>query len=91
MASTNTVSHIKITQAGLISLLVTVVGQVVAFVPSIASDQEILISAGSTVIAAVFMVVNSIHALAGSKVVAAQVAAPAVLASAAAPVPPVVP
>jgi hypothetical protein len=76
LTSTDVVSHIKITSAGLTALLVTVVGQVIAFVPSLASDQQILISAGSTAIAAVFLVANAVHALAGSKAPAALLGEP---------------
>jgi hypothetical protein len=67
MTTTNPVSHIKITQAGLIALLATIVGQLVAFIPNLAGDQQILISAGSAAIGAVFMIANAIHALATSK------------------------
>lgn len=82
LTSTDAVSHIKITQASLLALFTTIVGQLVAFVPSLASKEQILISAGSTAIAAVFLVANAVHALAGSKSPAVPVAEP---------VPPVVP
>lgn len=62
-----TISHFKITQASLISALTFIVGQVVAFVPNLASDQQVLISAGTAVISAVFLIANSVHALASSK------------------------
>ena len=70
MTSTGSVSHIKITQAGLIALFVTVGGMGVAFVPSLSSIEQIVISAGSTLIAAIFLVVNSVHAIAGTRPVA---------------------
>lgn len=61
------VTHLKITQASLISALTFVVGQVVAFVPTLGTDKQNLISAGSTAIALGFIIANSIHALASSK------------------------
>ena len=61
------VSHLKITQAGLVSALTFVVGQLAAFVPSISAAQQVLVSAGTAVIAAVFLIANAIHALASSK------------------------
>ena len=62
-----TISHFKITSASLISAFTFAVGQVVAFVPQFGPDKQNLISAGSAVIAAVFLVSNAIHSLASSK------------------------
>lgn len=61
------IGHLTITQAGLVSALTFVVGQLVAFVPSLGTDKQNLISAGSAVIAAVFLVANAVHHLADSK------------------------
>lgn len=60
-------SSLKITQTDLIAALTWVVGQVVAFVPSLGTDKQDLISAGSTIIVAVFLVAKAIHAIADSK------------------------
>lgn len=60
-------SKIHITQGEILAALTFVVGQVVAFVPSIASDQEILISAGSSVVAAVLAIAHAIRYAADSK------------------------
>ncbi|MBV9805230.1 MAG: hypothetical protein JO130_18675 [Solirubrobacterales bacterium] len=62
------ISHLRIAQAGVVALLTTIIGQVVAFVPAFAPDKQILVSAASTVIAAVFLVANAIHALIATKV-----------------------
>jgi hypothetical protein len=75
------VSHIRITQAGLIALLTTIVGQVVAFVPAFGPDKQDLISAGSAVIAAAFLLANGVHALASSNVNAKDVEAGAIAAA----------
>ena len=48
-------------QAHLIAVLTFAVGQVVAFVPSLAQNQADLISGGTTVIAAVIAVVSVAH------------------------------
>ena len=56
------VSHYKITQAGLISAFTFIVGQLVAFVPSLGTDKQNLISAGSAAISAAFLIANAIHA-----------------------------
>lgn len=66
-------NHLKVTQAGLVSLLTTIVGQLVAFVPAFGPDKQILISAGSSLIAAGFLVANSVHHLADSNVSAKDV------------------
>jgi energy-converting hydrogenase Eha subunit A len=68
MTSTDPVSHIKITKAGLIALATTVIGQLVAYVPSFAPDKQTLISLTSAAIAFAFLLANGIHALAGSNV-----------------------
>jgi hypothetical protein len=60
-------SHLTITQAGLVSLLTSVVGQVVAFVPNLRGDAPVIISAGSFVIGVGFLIANAIHHLADSK------------------------
>lgn len=61
-------SHLKVTQAGLVSLLTTIAGQVVAFVPAFAPDKQLLISAGSSAISAAFLLANAGHHLADSNV-----------------------
>jgi hypothetical protein len=66
-------SHLPITQASLVSALTFIVGQLVAFVPAFGPDKQLLISAGSSVIAAVFLVANAIHHLAASNVSAKDV------------------
>lgn len=50
-----------------VAVLTFIVGQLVAFVPSIAPAQEKLISGGSTVIAAGLAIGGAIHHLASSK------------------------
>lgn len=69
----SSVSHIKISQAGLISAVTFIIGQIVAFVPAFGPDKQALISAGTAVISAVFLVANAIHALASSNVSARDV------------------
>lgn len=61
-------SHLSITKASLTSALTFIVGQLVAFVPAFGPDKQALLSAGSAVIAAVFLVANAIHKLADSHV-----------------------
>jgi hypothetical protein len=63
-------SHLSIKQSGLTSLFVMIVGQLVAFVPAFGPDKQALIAAGTTVIAAVFLIANAIHAVVASKVTA---------------------
>lgn len=60
-------SHLNVTQAGVTSLLVAIVGQVVAFVPSLANSQQVLVSAGSFGIAVAFLIANAVHHLASSR------------------------
>lgn len=74
-------SHIKVTQAGLIALFTTIVGQVVAFVPAFGPDKQLLISAGSSAISAAFMLANAGHHLADSNVSARDVEAGAIAAA----------
>jgi hypothetical protein len=71
-------SHFSITQASLITALTFVVGQLAAFVPAFGPDKQMLISAGSAAISAVFLIANSIHKLADSNVNPKQVEARAV-------------
>jgi hypothetical protein len=68
VTTTDTPGHVKITSAGLTALLVTVVGQLVAFIPTFAPYKAVLISAGTAVIAAAWLLANARHALAGSNV-----------------------
>lgn len=75
------VSHLKVTQAGLVSLATTIVGQVVAFVPAFAPDKQILISAASAGIGFAFLVANAVHHLADSNVSARAVEAGAIQAA----------
>lgn len=70
--------HFSITQAAVTSAVTFVVGQLVAFVPSLSNDQEILISLGSSLVAVAFLVANAIHAHAS--VTAAPVASAPVVA-----------
>jgi hypothetical protein len=72
------VSHLSITKASLTSALTFVVGQLVAFVPAFGPDKQALISAGTAVIAAVFLIANAIHKLADSNVDPKQIEAHAV-------------
>ena len=74
-------SHLKVTQAGLVSALTFIVGQAVAFVPAFGPDKQALISAGTAVISAVFLVANAIHHLADSNVSARDVEAGAIAAA----------
>lgn len=62
-----TIGHYSITRATLIAAFTTVVGQLIAFLPSLGPDKQNLISAGSIVISAAFVLGNAIHALASSK------------------------
>lgn len=66
-------SHLKITQAGLVALATTIIGQLVAFVPAFAPDKQVLISAASGAISAAFLIANAIHKLADSNVSASDV------------------
>lgn len=68
--------HFSITQASAISAFTFVVGQLVAFVPSMGPDKQNLISAGSALIAAVFLIANAIHAHAVTPAVAVHAVAP---------------
>lgn len=79
-----TKTHFSITQASVTAGFVWIVGQAVAFVPSISNDQQILVSAGSAVIAAIFLVANAVHKLADSNVSATDVKAGAIDAAQAA-------
>lgn len=81
-------SHLTITQAGLTSLVVMMIGQLVAFVPSLAPLQQLLISIAATAVSLGFLVANAIHKMADAKTAAAAVAAPAAVAQ---PVPAVAP
>lgn len=65
--------NLKVTQTDLIALLVMIVGQVAAFVPSFAADKAIVISAGTAAITAAFLVAKAIHAVASSNVTAEEV------------------
>lgn len=71
-------THLTITQAGVTSALVTIVGWIVAFIPAFGPDKQALIAGGSTLIAAVFMLANAGHKLADSNVSVADVKAGAV-------------
>ena len=62
------ISHFKITQASLITALTFIVGQIVAFVPAFGPDKQILISAGTALISATFLIANAIHAVVATKV-----------------------
>jgi hypothetical protein len=67
LASTDQASHVSITKAGIVALFTTVVGQVVALVPSWAPDKSHIIQIGSFAIAGLWLLANSIHAIAGAK------------------------
>lgn len=63
----------KPTAAGLIGVFTAVVGQIVAYVPSLQPDAQIVISAGSVVLGAVFTLVSGlVHHKAGTAVAGAQ-------------------
>lgn len=51
---------LNITQASITSIIVFILGQVVAFVPSLSTDKQVLISAGTAVVAAVFAIVHAL-------------------------------
>lgn len=61
-------SKIKINQADLTAALVAIVGYVVAFVPQMSTDKEIIIAAGTTAIAVVFRVAKAVEAVAHSHI-----------------------
>jgi multisubunit Na+/H+ antiporter MnhG subunit len=61
---------LSITQAGLVSILTTVVGYLVAFVPDLAQWQSDIIAIGTTAISLVFLVANALHAHAIAKIAA---------------------
>jgi hypothetical protein len=67
-----TISHISITKAAATAALAEAVGLAVAVVPNLAADKSILIAAGTSVIVAVTLVVNAVHAVAGAKLAAAR-------------------
>ncbi len=67
LTSTDTASHIKITQAGALALLVAIGGLVVGLVPSWAPYERVIISSAPAILAAVFLIANAGHALAGSR------------------------
>lgn len=48
------IPKLNVTQAGVTSLFIALIGQIVAFLPSLSSEQTALVSGGSFVIAAVF-------------------------------------
>lgn len=61
-------SKIKLNQADLTAALITIVGYVVAFVPQMSTDKEIIIAAGTTAIAVVFRVAKAVEAVAHSHI-----------------------
>lgn len=61
-------THLTITQASVTAAVATVIGWIVAFVPAFGPDKQNLIAAGTTVVAAVFLLANAIHKLADSNV-----------------------
>ena len=63
---------LTVTQASVTALFVTIVGQVIADVPAWAAYKSQVISGGSIVIAAVFVVANAVHHLAESRAPARQ-------------------
>ena len=75
------ISHLKITQASIVSAFTFIVGQLVAFLPNLGPDKQNLISAGTAAIAAVFLIANAIHKLADSNVSAIDVEKRAVAAA----------
>lgn len=58
---------LNVTQASVTALFVWIVGQVVALVPNLGNEQQVLVSAGSTVIAAVFAIVHLVQDYATQK------------------------
>lgn len=65
------IKALSITQAGAVAALTTIVGFLVAFVPSIAQWQSDIISIGGAVIAVAFLVANAVHAHAFAKIAVA--------------------
>jgi hypothetical protein len=68
--------YFSITQSSITALVTVVIGQVVAFVPSLSGQEQALISLGSTVVAVAFLIANAIHAHAAAKITAAIVTKP---------------
>jgi hypothetical protein len=66
------ISHVKISKAAAIAAVTEAVGLAVAVVPNLAADKSILIAAGTSVVVAVSLIANCIHALAGAKLTAGQ-------------------
>lgn len=66
-------SHLPNTQAGIIALVTTLVGFLVAFIPSLKTYQAEIISIGGTVVGLVFMIANSILGHANAKVKVAEI------------------
>lgn len=62
-----TVSHVKITTAALVSLVTTLVGSLCAILPPLAPDKRTIIAALTGVIVTSSLVANAVHALASSK------------------------
>ena len=62
------------TQAAAVALLTTIIGIVVAFVPTWAPYKAEIISIGAAVLGIVYMVVNAIHAHDDAKVKVAKIA-----------------
>jgi hypothetical protein len=64
------ISHVSISKAAAIAAFTEAVGLAVAVVPTLAPDKSILIGAGTSVIVAVSLIVNAVHAVAGVKLAA---------------------
>lgn len=58
-------SRLNPTQASITAAVIYLIGQVVAFVPSLSSEQQELVSIGSLVVAIVFAAIHLVHALIG--------------------------
>lgn len=58
--------HVKVTTAAAVAVVVEAVGLAVALIPALAPEKQVLITAGTTVVVAVSLVVNAIHAIAGT-------------------------
>jgi hypothetical protein len=63
MTSTDPASHVKITQAGLVALLVSIGGLVAGLVPDWKPYVQVIVAAAPSLVAVVWLIANAIHAL----------------------------
>jgi hypothetical protein len=62
MTSTGAPSHVPITQAGLVALLVSLAGLAAGAIPSMAPYEQVIVSAIPTLVAIGWLLANAIHA-----------------------------